>query len=181
MAEEANVRQSSHAREWTTEDSKQLATLHNNGESLHAIAKQMGRSKSTVSAWSARLGLSFDRTQVAKAADAVHVDNKAKRLALESRLLDEASKVIDQMWEPATVFSFGGAANTFADHILDKPTFGDQRAIIQTASAALSAANKLADMTAETQDLPAVDAWLEAMTGANDDNQRPVGEVEAGS
>lgn len=153
------------ANAWTDDDSAKLAELHESGLSLHAIAKEMVRSKDTINRWAAKFGLTFDRAMTAKAAEAVHVDNKSKRVTLEARLLDEGGKILDQLWEPAIVFSFGGANNTFADHVLDKPTFGDQKAIMQTVSTALTAANKLSELSNDGHDLPAVDAWLEAMTG----------------
>ncbi|NMM84302.1 hypothetical protein B2J88_08005 [Rhodococcus sp. SRB_17] len=133
---------------WTDEESTRLTELHAAGKSLHFIAGDMGRSKETVSRWAEKLGLSFSREKTAKAAEAVHVDNKARRVLLETRLLTEADKVIDQMWKPTIVFSFGGQFNEYSEHELDQPTFGDQKAIIQTASTAINSANKLHDMNA---------------------------------
>ena len=133
---------------WTDEESTRLTELHSAGKSLHFIAGELGRSKETVSRWAEKLGLSFSREKTAKAAEAVHVDNKARRALLETRLLTEADKVIDQMWKPTIVFSFGGQFNEYSEHELDRPTFGDQKAIIQTASTALTAANKLHEMNA---------------------------------
>lgn len=133
---------------WTDEESTRLTELHSAGKSLSFIATDMSRSKETISRHSDRLGLSFDRGDTAKAAEAVHIDNKARRALLETRLLTEADKVIDQMWKSAIVFSFGGPLNEYAEHELKQPTFGDQKAIIQTASTALTAANKLHEMNA---------------------------------
>lgn len=151
---------------WTDEDSARLIAFHSAGASLHSIAADMGRSKQTISKWAKSLGLEWDRTSTAKAAEAVHVDNKARRVALEERLLVEASNVLDQLWGPSIVFSFGGPENMYSEHILDRPQFGDQKAIMQTASTALTSANKLHDMNSDGRDLPAVDAWLQAMTNA---------------
>ena len=133
---------------WTDEESTRLTELHSAGKSLHFIAGELGRSKETVSRWAEKLGLSFSREKTAKAAEAVHVDNKARRALLETRLLTEADKVIDQMWTPAIVYSFGGQFNEYAEHELDKPTFSDQKAIMQTASTAITASNKLHEMNA---------------------------------
>ncbi|WP_336874448.1 helix-turn-helix domain-containing protein [Rhodococcus qingshengii] len=133
---------------WTDEESARLTELHAAGKSLNFIATDMQRSKETIGRHSERLGLSFDRTATAKAAEAVHVDNKARRALLESRLLTEAEKVIEQLWTPAIVYSFGGQFNEYAEHELDKPTFSDQKAIMQTASTAITASNKLHEMNA---------------------------------
>ncbi|WP_371053666.1 helix-turn-helix domain-containing protein [Rhodococcus gordoniae] len=131
---------------WTDDESRRLRELHGQGLSLRAIAEEMGRPQSTVSRWADRLKVSFDRSKTAKATAAKVVDNKARRVALEERLLAEADKVLDQMWRPALVFSFGGKDNTYEEHTLDRPTFGDQKAIMQTASTALNAANKLHEL-----------------------------------
>lgn len=131
---------------WTDDESRRLRELHGDGRSLHSIAEEMGRSKRTISVWAGKLGLSWDRSGTAKAAQAKHVDNKARRAALEERLLTEADKVLDQMWQRAIVFNIGGSENTYTEHEMDKPTFGGQKAIIQTAATALNAANKLHEL-----------------------------------
>ena len=152
------------ASAWTDEESRRLADLHAQGKSLTFIAKDMGRSTETVSRHSARLGLSWDRSATAKAAEAVHVDNKARRVQLEERLLTEADKVLDQMWAPTLVFSFGGQFNEFASHELDKPPVGDQKAIMQTASTAITAANKLHELNAGHNAEAAVSALAQMQT-----------------
>lgn len=133
---------------WTDEESTRLTELHAAGKSLHFIANELGRSKNTISKWASTLGLSWDRAETAKAAQAVHVDNKARRAALEERLLIEAEKVIDQMWSETLVFSFGGKDNTYEEHTLKQPTYSDQKTIAQTVATALTAANKLHEMNA---------------------------------
>lgn len=158
---------------WTDEESARLTELHGAGESLHFIAGEMQRSKDTVSRWAEKLGLSFSREKTAKAAEAVHVDNKAKRAAAESDLLDTFPRLLDQLFKPALVHSFGGANNEYNEHTLSQPTFGDQKAIMQTIATALTAANKLHELNSDGQDLPAVDAWLEAMTGDTNGDQPP--------
>lgn len=158
---------------WTDEESTRLTELHAAGESLTFIAKEMQRSTETIHRHAERLKLSFDRSRTAKAAEAKHVDNKARRVALEERLLVEAQKIMDQLWEPTLVFSFGGKDNTYEEHTLTRPTFSDQKAIVQTATTAIRESARLHEMNSDGQDLPAVDAWLEAMTGDNNGDQPP--------
>ena len=136
------------ATAWTDEESTRLTELHAAGKSLHFIAGELGRSKETVSRWAEKLGLSFSREKTAKAAEAVHVDNKARRVALEERLLVEAQKIMDQLWKPTLVFSFGGKDNDYNEHIIDRPTFGDQKAIVQTATTAIRESTRLHEMNA---------------------------------
>lgn len=133
---------------WSDEDSRRLTELHAEGKSLHFIAGEIGRSKQTVSRYAKSLGLEWDRATTAKAAEAVHIDNKARRVALEERLLVEAQKIMDQLWEPTVVFAFGGKDNTYEEHTLTQPTFGDQKAIVQTATTAIRESTRLHEMNA---------------------------------
>lgn len=131
---------------------------------MHFIAKELGRSKDTVSRHADRLGLVWDRSSTARAAEAVHVDNKARRVRLEERLLTEADKVLDQMWARTIVFAFGGPLNEYSEHELDKPPVGDQKAIMQTASTAITAANKLHELNAGHNAEAAVSALAQMQT-----------------
>ncbi|MFB7894670.1 hypothetical protein ACFC1I_20875 [Microbacterium sp. NPDC056044] len=150
---------------WSDEDSRRLTELHAEGKSLHFIAGEIGRSKQTVSRYAKSLGLEWDRATTAKAAEAVHVDNKARRVALEERLLVEAQKIMDQLWEPTVVFAFGGKDNTYEEHTLTQPTFGDQKAIVQTATTAIRESTRLHEMNAGQQAEKAVSALVQ-MQGA---------------
>lgn len=79
-----------HTNPWTADDDRTLTALHAAGKSVNAIAREMGRGKATVSDHGAKLGLTWDRTRTAKAAQAVAVDNKARRVAIVARLYTEA-------------------------------------------------------------------------------------------
>lgn len=74
-------------RPWTADDDQVLRDMHATGQSLGAIAKHLGRGKSTIHNQAARLGLSWDRTQTASAANAKMHDARARRAAaLEAEL-----------------------------------------------------------------------------------------------
>lgn len=133
---------------WTDEESARLTELHGAGESLHFIAKDMQRSKDTVSRWAEKLGLSFSREKTAKAAEAVHIDNKARRARIEERLLAKGEEFLDQLDEPVIVFSFGGPLNEYAEHELTKPDPVSQKHIVQALNTVLTSANKLHEMNA---------------------------------
>lgn len=150
---------------WTDEESTRLTELHAAGKSLHFIANEMGRPKGTVSNWAKTLGLSFDRAATAKAAEANHVDNRARRARIEERLLVKSEDMLDQLDEPAIVYSFGGQENRYEQHILDKPDPVAQKHIVQALSTALTAANKLHEMNAGQQAEKAVSALVQ-MQGA---------------
>lgn len=150
---------------WTDEESTRLTELHAAGESLTFIAKEMQRSTETIHRHAERLKLSFDRTRTAKAAEAVHVDNKARRARIEERLLVKSEDMLAQLDEPAIVYSFGGQFNQYEQHELDKPDPVAQKHIVQALAAALTAANKLHEMNAGQQAEKAVSALVQ-MQGA---------------
>jgi hypothetical protein len=152
---------------WTDADEQTLRDLHATGMTLTAIAKQMGRSKNTISKYAERLGLSWDRTRTAAATEARKIDAAARRVALEERYLVEADRLLDQLREQAVVYSFGGAENTYNEHTLAKPTYADQRNIMQASSIATTAANRLRDLSVDT-DASAVDQWADHILGGGE-------------
>lgn len=150
---------------WTDEESTRLTELHAAGKSLTFIAKEMQRSTETIHRHAERLKLSFDRTRTAKAAEAKHVDNKARRARIEERLLAKGEEFLDQLDEPVTVFSFGGPLNEYAEHELTKPDPVSQKHIVQALNTVLTSANKLHEMNAGQQAEKAVSALVQ-MQGA---------------
>lgn len=151
-------------RPWTDQDDQTLIDLHATGMSLIRCAKEMGRSPSAASKHGKQLGLDWDRTRTAKATEAVKIDAAARRASLEERYLIEADRILDQLWEPCDIHSFGGKDNTYAKKRVAKPPFRDQRDIIMASSTAAGAANKLRDMTVEGE-ASAVDQWTASMLG----------------
>jgi transposase-like protein len=133
------------ARPWTDTDQARLLELHAAGQSLHSIAKQLGRSKETISRKATAAGLTWDRTRTAAAAQAVTIDNKARRAALESKLLAKADDLINAIDSPFLAFSFGGKDNTYNEHHLDRPPTSDIRNLMQSAGIAIDRSLKLAD------------------------------------
>lgn len=154
-------------RTWTDAESDRLRELHATGQSLHSIAKQMQRSKQTIHQHAKDLGLEWDRSHTRTATEAKQIDNKARRADLEEQFLIEARAALDDLHRPCIVYSFGGKDNVYTEHELASPSFPDKRNIMQTASIAATAANRLHELNSEGRDLPAVDAWLDAMLGGD--------------
>lgn len=136
------------AREWTDEESDTLTVLHSEGLALHSIAERMDRSKSMISRHAKRLGLDFDRTATAKATEAVVIDNRARRAALETRLLAEADAELSMIREGMEVGQFAGADGEWKHAWVDTPSPTDRKAIAQTTSTLITAANKLGELNA---------------------------------
>lgn len=130
-------------RPWTDADAAELARRHAAGESLHSIAKAMGRGKGTISAKSAAAGLKWERTRTAAAAQAVHIDNKARRVALVARLYTRAETVLGRLETSpfqTLVKVAGGAEVTGALPFV--PT-RDERDLADVVSRHLVSANRL--------------------------------------
>lgn len=80
-------------RLWTPDEDILLAQLHADGATLTATARQMERSKDTVSRHATRLGLTWDRTATAVATAAKVKDAAARRadaVLVELELLELA-------------------------------------------------------------------------------------------
>lgn len=148
---------------------KEIYKLHAQGLGRNAIAKKVGRANATVTKICGQHDppLEFDRRKTVVASAAKAVDLKAIRQALEADLLADAIRLREQLWQPCIAFNFGGKDNTYNSTNLEQPLFADQTKIMQALSIATTASLKLAAVDANSADLPAVDAWLAAMTGEN--------------
>jgi hypothetical protein len=127
----------------TDDDRERVRQLHTAGACRNDIAREIGRSPSTVSKLAKQLGLSFDRSKVKAATAAKAADAKAKRAVLMNNLLDDAERLRQQLWHQAHVYSFGGKDNTFAEAYVEQPSFRDQRDIVQAVNTALGASLRL--------------------------------------
>ena len=147
---------------------EQIRVLHARGESLNAIAKQLGRSKSTIAHHCKAMGLSFDRSATIEATEARVADTKAKRAEVSARFLAKAGELLDQMDQPHLAFNFGGKENTYNEHLLDRAPTGDLRNLMESAAKAFG--QHLAQERHDADDgtgLAAVDAWLRDITGGD--------------
>ncbi|EFC80188.1 GcrA family cell cycle regulator [Parafrankia sp. EUN1f] len=86
----------SRATPFTDADVERLRELHTAGMSCGAIARQMGRSRSTVSEHAKRLGLAFDGPP-AEATAVKAATNREMRADLIRRMLRRAGAVLDRL------------------------------------------------------------------------------------
>ena len=147
---------------WTDADTQALVDMHDAGMTLNAIAKEMGRSTDTIHRHAQRAGLSWDRSHTKAATEARKTDAAARRVELELLYLEKATKVLDQLDQPATLTFFDIKGSRVVEHKVDKPQFGDQRNIAQASATMANAANRLRDMTVD-KEASAVDKWVDAM------------------
>lgn len=130
----------------TDTEKARIRELHTEGLSLSAIALELGRSKSTVSNYCHRHGIRWDDTRTKAAAEAHALTNAEKRAELETRFLDEAASLLDQLHTPHLAYNFGGKDNTYEEHTLPEPDIKGKKDLVQAAGTAVDKAVKLADV-----------------------------------
>ena len=148
----------------TEAERQQILDLHAEGLSCNVIAKRVARSRDAVSRAVRQAGGSFDRSQTQAAVRSKQIDNQARRAQLERDLLDDASRLREQLWQPHTYFDWGGKDHEYDQRTMPEPTATDKRNLIQAASTALTAAARIAAIDADATQVAAVDEWINHMT-----------------
>lgn len=120
-----------------------IREMHAAGASRNEIARTLGVSGSTVTKWTTRAGLDFDREGTRAATAAKVADAKARRAQLQLDLLDKAAALLDKIDKPALAFNFGGKENTYSERVIDEPTFVDKRNIVQAVSTAIASSIRI--------------------------------------
>lgn len=134
------------ARPVTQADKDRVKELHAQDVSRNDIAKAIGRSGRTVSRIAAELKLDFAHRGRTSAATAAKIeDGKARRAKLQVSALDRAQRLLDQMYEPATVYNIGGKDNVYTEKKVLEPPFRDKQAIAIAAKALADTALRLAE------------------------------------
>lgn len=137
----------------TPDELDRIRDLHAQGMSSRAIAAELGRAFSAVSRHCRDMGLTFDTARTEQATEVRVVANRARRAELETRFLDEAANLLDQLHNPHLVYNFS-KDNDFATAELDEPDVAAKATLIRAAGVAVDKAVKLADTdkaTAEAQ------------------------------
>jgi hypothetical protein len=128
----------------TDEDYAEVRRLHAQGLGRNEIGRTIGRSAHLVSALAAEMGLSFARAhEVAVATETRRADLAARRILLAEQLQADAENLREQLWQPATVYAFGGKDNTYEEHTLPEPPAADKRALMATIGTAIDRSLKL--------------------------------------
>jgi hypothetical protein len=122
----------------------ELRELHAQGLGRNAIAREMSVPPVMVSRTAEHLELTFDRSKVEAATKARLADLAERKALLAEALMGDAEKLRAQMWEPTTVYSFGGKDNTYEEHEFDEAPAAEKRALMSTAGMAIDRVVKLA-------------------------------------
>lgn len=146
----------------TDDERDRIRELHAEGMSCRQIAATINRAFSAVSRHCRDMGLTFDTARTLEATEVRTTANKAKRAALEARLLDEAGELLDQLHVPHLVYNWS-KDNDFAQHELDEPDIAAKRALIAAAGIAIDKAIKLADTDKATAEAAAGKSMVGAL------------------
>ncbi|WP_129307983.1 helix-turn-helix domain-containing protein [Streptomyces sp. L2] len=125
------------------DDYRQVAALHAQGLGRNEIARRINRAQRTVSVIAAELGLAFDVTMTEEATRHRVAQLAALRADTAMDLHLDALKLTQSMWEPATIFNFGGKENTFNSEPVDEPPPIDKKNLMAAAGIALEKSLKL--------------------------------------
>lgn len=150
--------------------------LHGTGASANAIARELGRSPSTITRLCRREGLSFDRAQTAAAVAAHQVDFAARRAVIQQRYLDIAEELQQRAISVADHAQPAGADGDVRRWRTDRPEPREVADLLRAATAATTAELRLADYRARDSHDDARDIVLAfdvAVRGAYTAQQQP--------
>ncbi|MEU6279745.1 hypothetical protein [Streptomyces sp. NPDC047028] len=125
------------------DDYRQVAALHGQGLGRNEIARRIGRGQRTVSVIAAELGLTFDVTLTEEATRHRVAQLAALRADTALDLHLDALKLTQSMWEPATIYNFGGKDNSYNSEHVDEPPAIDKKNLMAAAGIALEKSLKL--------------------------------------
>ncbi|MFE7316421.1 helix-turn-helix domain-containing protein [Streptomyces sp. NPDC057555] len=132
-------------------DREQVRRLHAEGKSRNEIARDIGRSSSTVSKVAADLGLRFEGgARVAPATAARQLDLAEQRRALVARLYARASANLDRIEAPEYVRAELLPNGRTVRVISAEPPAQDERHHSQAISSYLTSAARLTEIDAST-------------------------------
>jgi hypothetical protein len=117
-------------------------------------ARRTGIPLGTVKSLATRAGVATGCIpSLRQATDLAALTLKDRRQRFAVALQDQAEKFLEHLWAPATVFHWGTESETdgrvttsrtvFMEHELERPTFGDQKAIMSTIAMAVDRSIKL--------------------------------------
>jgi hypothetical protein len=151
----------------TPQQRQQIVTLHKQGLSRNAIAREANVSPSTVTKVCTEDGLTFDRSKTINATQAKVADNKARRAAITERLYKRAEAILDRLEAPTYMVRMMGPMGSEKVHD-EAPPAGDERNLATSIAVYLDKATKLEDYDRTGDESgAAVDKWLAHMMGAD--------------
>lgn len=168
-------RKTSKGGQFTDRERQELKRLHAQGKTRNDIATLMKRSPRTISMYAERLGLAFDRTATAAATEARKMDFKARRAAIIEKLYGVVEDDLTYLAPGQKYELIEVSSGTAVGYEPKRLPAQDRRALVQSVSAAMTAAARLEAVDGD----PGVDA-ARSMLGSLDEAIRKVAGLDAG-
>lgn len=136
------------AREIMAEDKwPKLRELHALGMGRNEISREMGITNSVISRTAAHLGLTFDRSKIRAASEARAADLEERRSLIAEQFMEIAEDSLRRIYQPTTVYAFGGKDNEYNEHTFTEAPNADRKALITAAAIAVDKVLKLVPPT----------------------------------
>lgn len=154
------------------------ATIGTPDGSVRRVAARHGVSDATVrrivkaSPDAPQFGDSSTRDSLKNAIETRQISMADRRARLAERLIDIAEECANDIQAGSSiVFNFGGKDNTFEMRRVDFVPGAERRNLIITLGTALDKHKMLDNYDSDIRDRDALTAWLDHMTGRNDDGR----------
>lgn len=161
------------ASKLTDNERAEIARLLENGLSRAQIARATGRSQGSIDRVAKAIGHRADQStamRTRRANEARKSYSAERRAVLAAKACEAAEKLLDELDEPYTVFSFGGRDNTFTSEVLPGAPADVRRIAVQSSRDALRTALEVdRHDNREGEQLAAVDQWLRSLVGESVD------------
>jgi transposase-like protein len=131
----------------STLNAERAQELFDAGMGCNAIARELGVDPATVSRWAKKVGVVFDRSQVAAANEAHRVDLAAGRIRLAEKMLAASESMLDRIDAPYLVYAFGGKDNEYNEHELVSAPVEVRRNVITTAGITFDKLTRIVENT----------------------------------
>lgn len=120
------------AKKISDKERQRIIDLLPTGKSCREIAREVGRSKDTVSRIAREVGHEFGRINAERAREAMKAYGKENRASLINQLHEKAVGMLKHFEGPHLVYSFGGRDNTYSQHVLAEPPVEVKQAAAKT-------------------------------------------------
>lgn len=142
-----------HPRPWTDTETQALRDGHAAGKTLTALARELGRPKSSTHDKAAELGLTWDKSRTEQAVRS----RKAVCADLRTRALERAYTRIHHLYDRLEAEEFRtimrGEYGTEHVNTLDFVPPNDEKTLAQAIGAHMAAAKRIEDAESETSDV----------------------------
>lgn len=133
----------------TDEEKARIRSLHAEGATRNAIARDLDRAVGTITNFCSREGLSFDRSATEQAVRAHQIDRKAARSQLADDLLRDAQRLRERLWNPSRTGQFRVKDGEWVEQLLDEPLPRDKLDLMKASQIAANQSLRLEEFDSD--------------------------------